>query len=406
MHAGYHRLAKTPMRENTDTELLAAARDGNKDAFGSLIERYQPMTERIAQRMVGNGFIAQELAQEAVLQAYLSLDRLRNDAQFASWLYGITLNVCRTYLRSQKREVSSLEALMGGMFVDPSLFSEGVIDPLALAEEHEVAQVIWHAVYALSPAEREATLLFYYAQFHLSEIAGILGISVGAVKGRLHKARKQLKEELSPWFAETSVSQVWPPRRKIMIQVAVVDSVTVTNKEVSRPAYSVVVLHDEAHHRALGIWVGQAEAFAIDRGLRQSPLPRPMTMNFIASILHSLGAVLEEVRIESLKEQIFYATTRIRSVNMLHEINARPSDAIALAVVTGTPIFVSEEVLGKAGVALPEGKTLHRIDAPTTEEQREQQTAGEALVLEEECEECTEAEYERIFQRVLQILMR
>ncbi|HEY6406033.1 MAG TPA: bifunctional nuclease family protein, partial [Ktedonobacteraceae bacterium] len=137
-----------------------------------------------------------------------------------------------------------------------------------------------------------------------------------------------------------------------MIQVSVVDSVTVMNKETSRPAYSVVVLHDEAHHRALGLWIGQAEAFAIDRGLRQSPLPRPMTTNFIASILHSLGAVLEEVRIESLKDEIFYATARIRSDNTLYEIDARPSDAIALAVVTGTPIFVSEEVFAMAGAAL------------------------------------------------------
>jgi RNA polymerase sigma factor (sigma-70 family) len=391
------------MRENTDTELLAAARDGNKDAFGYLVERYQHMTERIAQRMVGNAYIAQELAQEAVLQAYLSLDRLRNDGRFASWLYGITLNVCRTYLRSQKIDVRSLEALMGGMLIEPSLLSESVIDPLALAEEHEVAQVILHSVYALSPAEREATLLFYYAQFRLSEIAVILGISVVAVKGRLHKARKQLKEDLSAWFEETSVPQIWPPRRKTMIQVSVVDSVTVMNKEASRPAYSVVVLHDEAHHRALGLWIGQAEAFAIDRGLRQSPLPRPMTTNFIASILHSLGAVLEEVRIESLKDEIFYATARIRSDNTLHEIDARPSDAIALAVVTGTPIFVSEEVFAMAGVALPEGKTLHRIDTTTAAEQPGQPSTEAALVLEEEL---TVGECKRNFQRVLQISMR
>lgn len=403
MHARAHRSANTTMRENTDTELLAAARDGNKDAFGSLIERYQHMTERIAQHMVGNAYIAQELAQEAVLQAYLSLDRLRNDGHFASWLYGITLNVCRTYLRSQKREEYSLEALMGGMFIDPSLLAEGVIDPLAIAEEHEVAQMVILSVYALSPAEREATLLFYYAQFRLSEIAVIFGISVGAVKGRLHKARKHLKEELSAWFEETSVSQVRPRRRKIMIQVSVVDSVTVMNKEASRPARSVVVLHDEAHHRALGIWVGQPEAFAIDRGLRQTPLPRPMMMNFMASILHSLGAVLEEVRIESLKDDIFYATARIRSDNTLHEIDARPSDAIALAVVTGTPIFVSEEVFVMAGVVLPEGKTLHRIDATTAAEQPEQHAGLAALVLEEEL---TGAEYKRNFQRVLQILMR
>ena len=397
------RPANTTMRERTEAELLAVARDGNKDAFGYLIERYQPMAEDIAQRMVGNAFIAQELAQEAVLQAYLSLDHLRNDGRFASWLYGITLNVCRTYLRSQRLEVCSLEALMGGMFIDPALLSGGVGDPLAIAEEHEAAQAILRSVYALSPAEREATLLFYYAQFRLSEIALILGISVVAVKGRLHKARKQLKEDLSPWFNETSASQVWPPRRKTMIQVSVVDSVTITNKEATHPAYSVVVLHDEAHHRALGIWVGQAEAFAIDRGLRQAPLPRPITMNFLRSILHSLDAVLEEVRIESLKDKIFYATARIRSDNKLHEIDARPSDAIALAIVTGAPIFVSAEVLGKAGVALPEGKALHRIDAPITAEQLEQHAAGEALVPEEEC---SEKEYEWNFQRVLRVLMQ
>ena len=57
--------------------MLTAARDGNEDAFGYLVERYRPMTERIAQGMVCNGFIAQELAQEAFLQADLSLDRLR-----------------------------------------------------------------------------------------------------------------------------------------------------------------------------------------------------------------------------------------------------------------------------------------------------------------------------------------
>src|SRR5260221_1461575 len=336
------------------------------------------------------------------LPIYLSLDRLRNDGRFASWLYSITLNVCRNYLRSQKIDVSSLEALTGGMFIDPSLLSEGVIDPLTIAEEHEVSQVVLHAIYALSPAEREATLLFYYAQFRLSEIAVILGISVVAVKGRLHKARKQLKEDLSAWFEETSVSQVWPRRRKTMIQVSVVDSVTVMNKEASRPAYSVVVLHDEAHHRALGIWIGQTEDFAIDQGVRQSTMPRPMTVNYIASILHSLGAVLEEVRIESLKDEIFYATARIRGDNTLHEIDARPSDAIALAVATGTPIFVSEEVFSMAGVALPEGKTLRRIEATTAAEQPVQH-AGAALVLEEEL---TEAEYKRNFQRVLQILMR
>src|SRR5260370_2300746 len=166
------------MRERTDTELLTAARDGNKDAFGYLVERYRPMTERIAQGMVGNAYIAQELAQEAVLQAYLSLDRLRNDGRFASWLYGITLNVCRNYLRSQKREVYSLEALMGGMFIDPLLLSEGAVDPLALAEEHELAQTILQSVYALSPADREATPLFNSPHLPVIKTPPSLGFTI------------------------------------------------------------------------------------------------------------------------------------------------------------------------------------------------------------------------------------
>ncbi len=391
------------MTNKADSELVALARSGDKDAFGQLIERYQQMVRRIALGMVAHEEIARELAQEALLQAYLSLDHLRDISRFKSWLYGITLNVCRNYLRSQKIDVCSLETLVGGMFIDPSLLSVGIIDPLVIAEEHELSQAILQSVYALSPAEREATLLFYYAQFRLSEIAVILGISITAVKGRLHKARKQLKEDVSAWFEGSYAPQALPQRRKTMIKVSVVDSVTITNKEASSPAYSVVVLHDEAHNRALGIWVGQAEAFAIDRGLRQSPLPRPMTMNFIASILQSLGAVLEEVLIESLKDDIFYATARIRRDNTLHEIDARPSDAIALAVATGTPIFVSEDVLDMCGVALPEGKTLHRIDAAITAEQPEQHSARAVLVLEAEL---MKAEYKQNFQRVLRMLIR
>ncbi len=343
------------MTNKADSELVALARSGDKDAFSQLIERYQQMVRRIALGMVAHEETARELAQEALLQAYLSLDHLRDVSRFKSWLYGITLNVCRNYLRSQKIDVCSLETLVGGMFIDPSLLSVGIIDPLVIAEEHELSQAILQSVYALSPAEREATLLFYYAQFRLSEIAVILGISITAVKGRLHKARKLLKEDVSAWFEGPYAPPALPQRRKTMIKVSVVDSVTVMNKEKSGPAYSVVVLHDEAHNRALGIWVGQAEAFAIDRGLRQSPLPRPLTMNFIASILQSLGAVLEEVRIESLKDDIFYATARIRRDNTPHE------------------------------------------------EQPEQHSARAVLVLEAEL---TKAEYKQNFQRVLRMLIR
>jgi DNA-directed RNA polymerase specialized sigma24 family protein len=91
------------MEEKTGASLIALARCGNKQAFSELIERYQAMAQIITLRLVGNIDIAREMAQEAMLQAYLSLDHLRDDARFKGWFYGIVLNVCRSYLREQKK---------------------------------------------------------------------------------------------------------------------------------------------------------------------------------------------------------------------------------------------------------------------------------------------------------------
>lgn len=389
------------MDEKSDAELIALAHSGDKNAFGHLAGRYQPMAERIVMGMVANAFLAQELAQEAILQAYLSIDHLRDDDRFKSWLYGITLNVCRGYLRDQKIDFYSLEALTGGLSIDATTFSNEVLDPEAIAEERELHRTILHAVNALSPRERAATLLFYYEQLSLREVAAILGISVVAVKGRLYKARKQLKEELLALFDREKEDSLLRQRRQTMIKVTIVDSVRLMKQK-----HSAVVLLDEAGHRALGIWIGEAEATMIDMGLGQTALPRPLTMNFMASILKAAGATLEEVRIETLKDEIFYATAKIRSGDTLNEIDARPSDAIALAVVTGSPVFVAEEILEKCGVALPEGRTLRRVSLAASREIPEEQSQEEqSEVLDLSEPDLTKEEYDRQFQRILRILM-
>jgi RNA polymerase sigma-70 factor (ECF subfamily) len=117
------------MIDRSDTDLIALARAGDKVAFGQLIERHQPMVRRIATKMVRNEYLAQELTQETLLQAYLSLDQLRDDGRFQSWLYGITLNVCKSYLRLQKVNLLSWESLMGGTRVDPAILSRSAPDP-------------------------------------------------------------------------------------------------------------------------------------------------------------------------------------------------------------------------------------------------------------------------------------
>jgi RNA polymerase sigma factor (sigma-70 family) len=351
------------MELRTDSELVALARGGDKAAFGQLIERHQQMVRRIVTGIVASAEIARELAQEALLQAYLSLDHLRDDARFKSWLYGITLNVCRSYLREQKSDALSLEALLGGVRGDhvALLESSAVVDPQVVAEEQELHRLVLHAVEGLSPKDRAATLMFYYEQLSIEEIAAILGISVVAVKGRLHRARKQLRERLLPLYQELHPAV---QRRKKMIK-ARVNSVRINMATQQR----VVILQDEPGRHALIIWIAHAEAYSIAMGLKGEATPRPLTMQFVANILKATGAQLEEVRIEALKDEIFYAVAKVRSGDNVQEIDARPSDALALAVQMGSPIYIAEEVMEKAGLPIPEHETIETFTTPQRQEE-------------------------------------
>ena len=117
--------------QRTESELVIRAWAGDKDAFGALIERHLPMVRRLVGEMVVRAEVRHDLTQESMLQAYLSLKHLKNPARFKNWLYGITLNVCRGYLRAHKMDDLSLEALMGGVHKDLSAFLDtfNVVDP-------------------------------------------------------------------------------------------------------------------------------------------------------------------------------------------------------------------------------------------------------------------------------------
>lgn len=181
--------------ESSDSELVAQARQGDKQAFGELVQRHRRVAARLAVRLVEEE-CARDLVQEGVLQAYLSLDRLRDGEVFGSWLCGIVLNLCRSYRRGRKAESRSREDLAGGVF------REGVmwLRPEPTAEEQveaqELHQRVLRAIGELSPGIRQAVWLFYFEQLSVRELAILLGCSTGAVKSRLFKARGELREKL------------------------------------------------------------------------------------------------------------------------------------------------------------------------------------------------------------------
>ncbi len=371
------------MDKRPDIELVELARRGDKDAFGVLAQRYHIPMQRFAMRLAPEEESAQELAQEAMVQAYLSLGNLRNPARFKSWLYGIMLNVYRSRLRDHKIAFFSLEAIMEGLHFFPAPFYSPVLTPEKIAEEREQYQTVLTAVNSLSPAYRDILLLFYYAQLSLQEIVTMINIPAGTVKVRLHRARQRLKAVLLEHYPEIVPKE---KRRKAMVRVTIADVIKVERKEGQVPItpYSttpyVVVLYDEAGRRLLPIWIGPHEGQCIAMGLSDFAMPRPMTYNFFSSLLQGINARLEEVRVVALKEDTFYAVVKMRCGKKTSEVDARPSDAIALAVLNDVPIFVAEDVLD-TGLTVPDSvkdspnrKGLEKIISSIREWQRKDET--------------------------------
>ncbi len=345
------------MEEKTDTELVARARRGDKDAFGLLTQRYELIARRFAMRLLGGSDSVLDLVQEAMLQAYLSLSSLRNPARFKSWLCGIVLNICRSHLRDRKIAFFSLEAIMHGLQFFPAPFFSPVLTPEKIAEEREQYQNVLNAINRLSPGDRDILILFYYAQLSLPEIVAMINIPAGTVKVRLHRARQRLKSVLEEYYPE-----IIPPekRRKTMVKVTIADVIKVERKEGQEQPIApyaappcVIALYDEAGRRLLPIWIGAFEGESIAMGLSDFAFPRPITHRFYSSLLQGINARVEEVSVVALKKDTFYAVVIMHCGKKTSEVDARPSDAIALAVLNDVPIFVAEEVLETAGIEVP-----------------------------------------------------
>jgi uncharacterized protein len=113
----------------------------------------------------------------------------------------------------------------------------------------------------------------------------------------------------------------------------------------------VVVLSDKDGKKALLIWIGVLEANAIEKELKNIPSKRPLTHDLLHSILGRVQGKVKEIKIVDLKENTYYATLFLRLNKELIEIDARPSDAIILALKSKAPIFVSSRIFDEQGIA-------------------------------------------------------
>jgi len=170
-------------------ELLDACRRGDPKAFEEVLRLTQRQVYTQALRLVGDRQEAEDVAQEAYLRVHRGLDSFRGDAQFETWLYRIVANAAISHLRRKRR--------FGDVLADPPEDRPEIASPIRLAEEAVDRDELVQALDRLPPGLRMAVILKDVYGLSCREIGEELGgVSEGAVKVRLHRARRRLKESL------------------------------------------------------------------------------------------------------------------------------------------------------------------------------------------------------------------
>jgi RNA polymerase sigma-70 factor (ECF subfamily) len=325
-----------------DRDLVISARRGDRSALSALIARHRSLLLALCRRTLPDPGLAEEAAQEAVLQALLNLDRLRDPDRFGPWLAGIGLNVARRWLRDRSREAWSWEALLGGERLREPISLEP--SPESQAEVADLVERVGQAVRALPGGQRDAVVLCYFDGLTQEEVAAVLGIRVGSVKTRLHKARTSLRERLwSVWKEEEMASE----QGIQFVEMRVADVRRAPAEGETRERF-VVLLEEVNGDRGLPIWIGPFEGRGMALLLERLELPRPVTFQFAARVLEAAGGRLRDVRVNRLIGDTFYAEAEVEGTSGTATVDARPSDALSLALLTGASIRVSREVLDAA----------------------------------------------------------
>ena len=180
-----------------DGVLIQRCRQGQRDAFGLLVRRYQDRLFNTVCRMIGSDEQARDIVQDAFVSAYRAMDRFHGNASFYTWLYRIAVNAGISAQRRRRRrpELLSIEGQLAAVGDEPPAPVEQT-RPSRRLEAAETQQAVARAIDSLSPEYRAVVILKDMEGHDYQTIARILEVPVGTVRSRLHRARLQLREKL------------------------------------------------------------------------------------------------------------------------------------------------------------------------------------------------------------------
>ena len=176
------------LAEAADRDAVERVLDGDSEAFAGVVRRHGARLVGLCARVVGSRDLGEELAQEALARAYASLGAFRGDCRFRHWLTRIALNGCRDWLKAGARAERPAD-LTGDELATWR-------HPEREASGRQLVAALAEAVGRLAPKYREAFILFHVENLGYQEIREVTGVSVNALKVRVHRARQKLLRDL------------------------------------------------------------------------------------------------------------------------------------------------------------------------------------------------------------------
>jgi RNA polymerase sigma-70 factor (ECF subfamily) len=179
----------------TDEELVARSRGGDAESFNQLVVRWERPIYALAYRVIGREEDARDVCQETFLRAFRALGGFKGQAKFSSWLYRIALNLCRDWIRRQRRTPVA-EAPEGVDLLDLAAEQAPSESVEELVARRELGRAVAKAMAALPEDQRTAIILKEYHGLTFQEIADLLGCPLSTVKTRLYQGLTVLRRQL------------------------------------------------------------------------------------------------------------------------------------------------------------------------------------------------------------------
>jgi RNA polymerase sigma factor (sigma-70 family) len=203
----------------SDEQLWRRSGEGDREAFGRIVERYQSLICSLAYSVCGNLTGSEDLAQETFLAAWRTSGELREPARLRAWLCGIVRNLAASELRREQRRGRALQSLDSvGALADSDA------DPTARAVTQEEADLVWRSLAGLSQTDREP-MLFYRQVQSVADVAGLLDFTEYAVKQLLSRGRSMLREEPAA-TVETTLNRTRPTPASTVADLAALPAIT------------------------------------------------------------------------------------------------------------------------------------------------------------------------------------